>query len=100
METFAMEMLSLVATQDYLVSKMAFSTPRYVLLSLFSHPPFLPACCQNEAHWKSLLFYLCCFTPSFYNVTWQLLHGKGLMIYFLSWNVGIAPRTRSSVGSQ
>lgn len=31
---------------------------------------------------------LSCFTPSFHNITWQVLQCKGLMIYFLSWRKG------------
>lgn len=74
-----MEMLSLPANQEYLVSKKA------------------KAGGQNETRWKLLLFYPCRLTPSFYNVTWQALHDEGLMIYFLSWNVGIVPKTVSSL---
>lgn len=55
---------------------------------------------QNEAHWKSLWFYPCRFTPSFYNEMWQALHDEGLMIYFLSWNVGIVSQAQNSVESQ
>ena len=97
----AMEMLTLPATQEYLVSKMAFSTRRLVPLFEFLTPTtYSKQAVENEAHWKSLMFYPCRFTPSFYNVTWQALHDEGLMIYFLSWDVGIAPRTQNSVESQ
>lgn len=99
-----MERLSLSATQEYLVSKMAFSAPHLVphpaLIQILSTHLLFQAGGQNEAQWKWLLFYPCRFTPNFYNITWQVLHDEGLMIYFLSWNVGIVRWPRNCVESQ
>lgn len=96
-----MEMLSLPATQEYLVSKMAFSTPHFVPFSNFLTPTTYSKQAVEMRHTGNCSCFIhVALHPSFYNVTWQALHDEGLMIYFLSWNVGIAPRTQNSVESQ
>lgn len=118
-----METLSL-KPKTLLVSRGEFSTGRFVFFSFFlpaspfpphfyfqPAPPDIPAGGwvggwvggQNERDvlsgncrlgYEAYVFCPSCFTPSFHNVTWQVLHGQGLMIYFLSWNVGTVRRTQ------
>lgn len=85
-----MEMLSPFASQEDAVrKKRPFSTPHLVPVSNSGG--------QSETLGKLLpCFIHVALHPAFYNVTWQALHDEGLMIYFLSWNVGIAEQCRVS----
>lgn len=53
---------------------------------------------ENEPLWKLHVFQLL-YTP-FHNVTWQVLHCKRLMIYFLSWKRPLHYGLSRSVRSQ
>lgn len=95
-----MEILSFPATQEYLVSKYDhFNAASLLLLKTFAPATYSEEFGLNGAHWKSPLPRPCRFTPSLYNVTWQALHDEALMIYFLSWNMGIVPSASNSVRS-
>lgn len=101
LETFAMERLSLSATQEHLGGK----TASFNTTNPHSEPPLsqfnfvalthllIQEGSQNEAQWKwPLLIFTYFFVtlhPTFITRRGRVLHDEGLMIYFLSWKVEI-----------